>query len=81
MKRKMKCPKCGSNKAKYKISRKQHWGKHKKAKEPRKDFTANCPDCGHEFDASKHYDVVDRLIEKEPEVKWAPSTAKDRKER
>lgn len=79
----MKCPKC-SGTARYKVSRRKHWKKGKmstKAKGPRKDFTAKCIKCGHEFDASKHYDVIDRLIEKEPEVKWAPSTAKDRKER
>lgn len=64
----MKCPKCGGT-AKYKVSRKKLWKKEKssKAKEPRKDFTAKCVKCGHEFDARKVYGdfVVSKVEVKE----------------
>lgn len=64
----MKCPKC-SGTAKYKVSRKNLWKSEKsvKAKEPRKDFTAKCIKCGHEFDAREVYgdSVVSKVVVKE----------------
>jgi len=46
----MKCPKCGSGRAKYKVSRKQyHKGSTHGHIEPRKNFEAYCPKCKHEW--------------------------------
>jgi predicted RNA-binding Zn-ribbon protein involved in translation (DUF1610 family) len=44
----MKCPKCGSERVKYDVSRKANWSGHKgfKQPEPRKDFNATCKNCG-----------------------------------
>lgn len=46
----MKCPKCGSDKAKYTKPRSTK-------KKPREDFSAKCRACKFEFDAREHYDV------------------------
>lgn len=52
----MDCPKCGYPRAKYKQSRKEYWGGHKKggrdqqAPKPRIDFKAKCKKCGHEWE-------------------------------
>jgi len=52
----MDCPKCGCPRAKYKQSRKEYWGGHRKggrdqqAPKPRTDFKAKCPECGYEWE-------------------------------
>ena len=71
----MKCPKCGGQ-ARYVVSRKKLWkgesGYSATKTKPREDFKAKCIKCGHEFDASKIYNVADIVIA-EPEVKkWKP---------
>lgn len=67
----MKCPNCGSSRAKYKVSRKKFWGKNTKAKEPRKDHTAKCLECGYEFDAREVFGdaVVSQVKMKEKKKK------------
>jgi len=44
----MKCPKCGSGRAKYEVSRKKYWHGTKGfvQPKPRENFNAECPQCG-----------------------------------
>lgn len=49
----MKCPKCGSPKARYKISRRKNWkgrgaSSFGESKKPRENFDGECPECGWE---------------------------------
>jgi len=52
----MKCPKCGSHKAKY-LEKKDK-------KKPRTNFKAKCGKCKFEFDAREYFEdfVVDSVI-------------------
>lgn len=56
----MKCPKCGSQKAKYIEKR----DKHDRKKKPRINFHAKCSTCKFEFNAQEYYDVVSEMEEK-----------------
>jgi len=64
----VKCPKCGSPKAEFKIPA----GYKKSPKDKkfiRKDFSAICRDCKYEFNATEFYDVIPEVTEKAPEKK------------
>lgn len=48
---KMKCPKCGSPRARYKVSRRKNWkgqgaSTFGESKKPRMNFEVKCPKCG-----------------------------------
>lgn len=51
----MKCPNCGSPRAKFDVSRKILWGGHRKESsltrktDERVNYNAHCLDCGHKW--------------------------------